>query len=31
MRLQISTRLAIFATLELTAREGIQLSVGEIG
>ena len=31
MRLQISTRLAIFAVLELTAREGIQLSVADIG
>ncbi len=31
MRLQISTRLAIFAVLELTAREGLQLSVAEIG
>jgi Rrf2 family protein len=31
MRLQISTRLAIFAVLELTAREGRQLSVAEIG
>ena len=31
MRLQISTRLAIFAALELTAREGSQLSVAEIG
>ena len=29
--LQISTRLAIFAVLELTAREGRQLSVAEIG
>ncbi len=31
MRLQISTRLAVFAVLELTAREGSQLSVAEIG
>jgi Rrf2 family protein len=31
MRLQISTRLAIFAVLELAAREGSQLSVAEIG
>lgn len=31
MRLQVSTRLAIFAVLELTAREGRQLSVAEIG
>ncbi len=31
MRLQISTRLAIFAALELTAREGRQLSVADIG
>lgn len=31
MRLQVSTRLAIFAVLELTAREGCQLSVAEIG
>jgi len=31
MRLQISTRLAIFAVLELTARQGRQLSVAEIG
>jgi Rrf2 family nitric oxide-sensitive transcriptional repressor len=31
VRLQISTRLAIFAVLELTAREGRQLSVAEIG
>ena len=31
MRLQISTKLAIFAVLELTAREGSQLSVAEIG
>ena len=31
MRLQISTRLAIFAALELTAREGCQLSVADIG
>ncbi len=31
MRLQISTRLAIFAVLELTAREGCQLSVADIG
>jgi Rrf2 family protein len=31
MRLQISTRLAIFAVLELTAREGRQVSVAEIG
>lgn len=31
MRLQISTRLAIFAVLELAAREGRQLSVAEIG
>src|SRR5664279_6227171 len=31
MRLQISTRLAIFAILELTAREGRQLSVADIG
>jgi Rrf2 family protein len=31
MRLQISTRLAIFAVLELTARENRQLSVAEIG
>jgi Rrf2 family protein len=31
MRLQISTGLAIFAVLELAAREGRQLSVAEIG
>jgi Rrf2 family protein len=31
MRLQISTQLAIFAVLELTAREKRQLSVAEIG
>ncbi len=31
MRLQISTELAIFAVLELAAREGRQLSVAEIG
>lgn len=31
MKSQISTRLAIFAALELTAREGLQLSVAEIG
>lgn len=31
MKLQISTQLAIFAALELTAREGCQLSVAEIG
>lgn len=31
MRLQTSTRLAIFAILELAAREGRQLSVAEIG
>jgi len=31
VRLQISTRLAIFAVLELTARAGRQLSVAEIG
>ena len=31
MRLQISTRLAIFAALELTARENQQLSVADIG
>jgi len=31
MRLQISTELAIFAILELTAREGRRLSVAEIG
>lgn len=31
MRLQVSTRLAIFAVLELAAREGCQLSVAEIG
>jgi Rrf2 family protein len=31
MKLQISTRLAIFAILELAAREGRQLSVAEIG
>jgi Rrf2 family nitric oxide-sensitive transcriptional repressor len=31
MRLQISTRLAIFAVLELTAREGHQVSVADIG
>ena len=31
MRLQISTRLAVFAALELSAREGSQLSVAEIG
>jgi Rrf2 family nitric oxide-sensitive transcriptional repressor len=31
MRLQISTELAIFAVLELAAREGHQLSVAEIG
>jgi len=31
MRLQISTQLAIFAVLELSARAGEQLSVAEIG
>lgn len=31
MRLQISTQLAIFAVLELTAQEGRQLSVADIG
>ena len=31
MKLQISTRLAIFAVLELAAREGRQLSVADIG
>lgn len=31
MRLQVSTRLAIFAVLELAAREGRQLTVAEIG
>jgi len=31
MRLQISTRLAIFAALELTAEDGRQLSVADIG
>lgn len=31
MRLQISTQLAIFAILELAAREGEQLSVADIG
>lgn len=31
MKLQISTRLAIFAALELTARENSQLSVADIG
>ncbi|MCW5704015.1 MAG: Rrf2 family transcriptional regulator [Bradyrhizobium sp.] len=31
MRLQVSTRLAIFAILELTARDGRHLSVAEIG
>ena len=31
MRLQVSTRLAIFAVLELTSREGRQVSVAEIG
>lgn len=31
MRLQVSTRLALFAVLELTAREGRQLSVADIG
>ena len=31
MRLQVSTQLAIFAVLELTASEGRQLSVAEIG
>ena len=31
MRLQISTQLAIFAVLELTARDGRHLSVAEIG
>lgn len=31
MRLQISTQLAIFAVLELTARDGVQLSVADIG
>lgn len=31
MKLQISTQLAIFAVLELTARESRQLSVAEIG
>jgi Rrf2 family protein len=31
MKLQISTRLAIFAVLELAARDGLQLSVADIG
>ena len=31
MNLQTSTRLAIFAVLELTRREGVQLSVADIG
>jgi Rrf2 family protein len=31
MKLQISTRLAIFAILELAARDGLQLSVADIG
>jgi len=31
MRLQVSSRLAIFAVLELTSREGRQVSVAEIG
>lgn len=31
MRLQVSAQLAIFAALELAAREGHQLSVAEIG
>lgn len=31
MKLQTSTRLAIFAVLELTVREGLQLSVADIG
>ena len=31
MRLQVSTGLAIFAALELAAREGRQMSVAEIG
>ena len=31
MKLQTSTRLAIFAVLELAAREGLQLSVSDIG
>jgi len=31
MKLQISTRIAIFAVLELAAREGHQLSVADIG
>jgi Rrf2 family protein len=31
MKLQTSTRLAIFAVLELTARDGLQLSVANIG
>ncbi len=31
MKLQTSTRLAIFAVLELTEREGLQLSVADIG
>jgi Rrf2 family transcriptional regulator, nitric oxide-sensitive transcriptional repressor len=31
MRLQISTRLAIFAILEITARENSQISVADIG
>jgi Rrf2 family transcriptional regulator, nitric oxide-sensitive transcriptional repressor len=31
MKLQISTRLAIFAILELAEREGLQLSVADIG
>jgi Rrf2 family protein len=31
MKLQTSTRLAIFAVLELTRHEGIQLSVADIG
>lgn len=31
MRLQVSTRLAVFAALELTAQPGRQLSVADIG
>ena len=31
MKLQTSTRLAIFAILELTGRDGVQLSVADIG
>jgi Rrf2 family nitric oxide-sensitive transcriptional repressor len=31
MKLQIATRLAIFAVLELAEREGLQLSIADIG